>query len=48
MEHKQNEIEGYWCLFCQRFIEADEHGVIVHDEGVDHEYDNFNEERIIQ
>ena len=23
--------DGYWCVICQRFIEADEDGVIVHD-----------------
>ena len=23
--------DGYWCVVCQRFIEADEYGVIVHD-----------------
>lgn len=22
---------GYWCVICQRFLEADEYGVIVHD-----------------
>jgi hypothetical protein len=35
--------EGYWCVFCQRFIEADEYGVIVHDD-IDHDYADFNEE----
>ena len=34
---------GYWCVFCQRFIEADEYGVIVHDD-VNHDYADFNEE----
>ncbi len=24
--------EGYYCVVCGRFIEADEHGVIVHDD----------------
>lgn len=37
------QANGYWCVFCQRFIEADEHGVIVHDD-VDHDYSDFNEE----
>jgi hypothetical protein len=23
--------DGYWCVICQKFIEADEDGVIVHD-----------------
>ena len=35
--------EGYWCVFCQKFIEADEYGVVVHDD-VDHDYADFNEE----
>ena len=41
----KDEADGYWCIFCQRFIEADEHGIIVHDEGVDHDYADFNDER---
>ena len=24
--------DGYWCVICQRFIEADEDGLIVHDD----------------
>ena len=23
--------DGYYCVVCGRFLEADEHGVIVHD-----------------
>ena len=23
---------GYWCVICGRFLPADEHGVIVHDD----------------
>jgi hypothetical protein len=41
---KDEELDdGYWCVFCQRFIEADEYGVIVHDD-VDHDYADFTEE----
>lgn len=25
-------MDGYWCVVCQRFIEADEFGVVVHDD----------------
>lgn len=25
------ETDGYWCVICQRYLEADEYGVIVHD-----------------
>jgi len=35
--------DGYWCVICQRFIEADEDGVIVHD-AIIHDYmDSFQE-----
>ncbi len=44
----KDEADGYWCIFCQRFIEADEYGIIVHDEGVDHDYADFNDERTLQ
>lgn len=27
-----NLVDGYWCIFCERFIEADEYGVILHDD----------------
>ena len=36
--------KGYWCVFCQKFIEADEYGVIVHDADIDHFDSDFNEE----
>lgn len=45
MNKQREEVEGYWCVACMRFIEADEHGVIVHDEGIDHENMTFDEER---
>lgn len=35
--------DGYWCVVCQRFIEADEYGVIVHDD-IDHGDMTFDEE----
>lgn len=44
----KDEADGYLCIFCQRFIEADEHGIIVHDEGVDHGDAKFDEERTLQ
>jgi hypothetical protein len=25
-------VDGYWCVICQRFIEADDDGLIVHDD----------------
>jgi len=35
---------GYWCVWCQRFLEADEDGLIVHDD-VEHPTDaTFDEE----
>ena len=41
------EPDGYWCVICQRFIEADEYGVIVHDD-IDHGNMTFDDERIMQ
>ena len=35
--------EGYWCVICQRFIEADENGLIVHDD-IPHNDMTFDEE----
>lgn len=35
--------DGYWCIICQRFIEADEYGVIIHDD-IDHGNMKFDEE----
>lgn len=45
MMNKQTEAlkDGYWCVICQRFIKADEHGVIVHDD-IDHGDMKFDEE----
>ena len=34
---------GYWCVICQRFIEADENGLIVHDD-IPHGDMTFDEE----
>jgi hypothetical protein len=42
-----NEPDGYWCVVCQRFIEADEYGIIVHDE-IDHGDMSFDDERTLQ
>ena len=30
-EHDHDE-SGYWCMVCERFLYADECGVIVHDD----------------
>lgn len=27
-----DEQQGYWCVICGRFLPANEHGVIVHDD----------------
>ena len=35
--------DGYWCVICQRFIEADEDGLIVHDD-IPHGDITFDEE----
>lgn len=35
--------DGYWCVICQRFIEADEDGLIVHDD-IPHGDMTFDEE----
>jgi len=30
---RENKMEeGYWCVICNRFLPADEYGVIVHDD----------------
>lgn len=42
-----DEQNGYWCVICQRFIEADKYGVIVHDD-IDHGDMAFDEERTMQ
>lgn len=39
----QESLNGYWCVICQRFIEADEYGVIVHDD-INHSDMMFDEE----
>lgn len=40
--------EGYYCVVCGKFIEADEQGVIVHDD-VPHPPDmDFNDEEKMQ
>ena len=36
--------EGYYCVVCQRYLEADEHGVIVHDDITHPESMTFDEE----
>jgi len=35
---------GYWCVVCQRFLEADELGVIVHDDIIHPDQMTFDEE----
>jgi hypothetical protein len=44
-EEHMNE-EGYYCVVCGRFLPADEHGVIVHDD-IEHpqEMDFADEEK---
>ena len=39
--------EGYYCVVCGRFLPADEHGVIVHDDDIEHpqEMDFGDEEK---
>ena len=36
--------EGYYCVVCNKFIEADEDGVIVHDDVPHPENMTFDEE----
>jgi hypothetical protein len=31
-DNNMTKDDGYWCVICQRFIEADEEGLIVHDD----------------
>ena len=42
-----DEPNGYWCVVCQRFIEADEYGIIVHDDIVHYDMP-FDDERTLQ
>lgn len=28
----KEDLHGYWCVICGRFLPEDEHGVIVHDD----------------
>lgn len=37
-------VAGYWCVVCGRFLPADEHGVIVHDDVPHPELMKFDEE----
>lgn len=30
-EYDREEDDGYWCVYCMRYIPADEYGVIIHD-----------------
>ncbi len=40
--------EGYWCVVCGRYLYADEHGVILHDE-TEHPADmTFDDEDYLQ
>jgi hypothetical protein len=32
MSHIEAMKQGYYCVVCGRFLPADEHGVIVHDD----------------
>ncbi len=36
--------DGYYCVVCGRFLEADEYGVIVHDAVLHPETMTFNED----
>ena len=40
--------EGYWCVVCQRFLEADEFGVIVHDDVPHPDNMKFDEDEVMQ
>jgi hypothetical protein len=40
-----NAPKGYYCVICGRFIEADEYGVIVHDDVPHPPRMDFDEER---
>jgi hypothetical protein len=40
--------DGYNCVVCGRFIEADEYGVIVHDDVPHPPHMDFDEERNTQ
>ncbi len=39
--------DGYYCVVCGRYIEADQHGVIVHDD-IPHPDMDFAEEEKLQ
>ena len=39
----EQNADGYWCVICQRFIDADEDGLIVHDD-IPHGDMTFDEE----
>ena len=44
MMKKDPSEEGYWCIICQRLLERDEDGIVVHD-NVPHPEDmRFDEE----
>ena len=36
--------EGYYCVVCGKYLEADEYGVIVHDDLPHPEFMDFDEE----
>lgn len=36
--------DGYHCLYCKRYIEADENGVIVHDDVPHPENETYTED----
>jgi len=39
--------DGYWCVVCQKFIEADDDGILIHDD-IDHPYFMFYYEETLQ
>lgn len=43
MNTQTEALDGYWCVICQRFIEANEYGVIIHDD-IEHGDMKFDEE----
>jgi hypothetical protein len=48
LEQGAKMTDGYWCVVCGRFLEADDDGVIVHD-AVEHPIDmTFNDEENAQ
>lgn len=44
----ESDEDGYWCVVCGRFLPADDHGVIVHDDVPHPELMDFSDDEAPQ